>query len=104
MRQIIQGRQQDQSCRTMLDRLQALGELVVVDEEIELMHDLSALLSLTHDRFAVRADRIRGNPMRVFGNLLSGRERIAMAMDVAVADIQSTLLASVKRPVAPVVV
>lgn len=95
---------QDQSCRTMLNRLDAQGELLVVDEEIDPVHDLSALFSLTHDSMALRANRIKGYDMPVFGNLLLSRERIAMAMNVATSDIQTALLASVKKPVEPVLI
>jgi 2,5-furandicarboxylate decarboxylase 1 len=94
----------DQSCRTMMEQLGAQGELLVIDEEIDPVHDLSALLSLTHDTHALRANRIKGSDMAVFGNLLSDRKRIGMALGVAPEDIQATLLESVKRPVAPVVV
>ena len=95
---------QDQSCRTMLNQLDSLGELIVVDEEIDPIHDLSALLSLTHDSFAVRANRIKGHGMPVFGNLLSDRSRIGMALGVEPDSIQSTLLESIKKPVPPVLV
>ena len=88
----------------MLDRLNDAGELLIVEEEIDPRYDLSALLSLTHDRLAVRANRIKGYDMAVFGNLLSDRKRIAMALDVEPDAIQSTLLASVNRPVAPILV
>jgi 2,5-furandicarboxylate decarboxylase 1 len=96
--------EQDQSCRPMLKRLAAQGELLVVDEEIDPVHDLSALLSLTHDSMALRANRIKGHDMPVFGNLLLSRERIAMGINVATDDIQSALLASVKTPVPPLLV
>jgi len=94
----------DQSCRTMMAQLEEQGELLVVDEEIDPVHDLSALLSLTHDSFAVRANRIKGGAMPVFGNLLSDHKRIGMALGVAPEAIQSTLLASVHNPIAPVLV
>ena len=88
----------------MLERLDEQGQLLVVDEEIDLLHDLSALLSLTHERMAVRANRIKGHTMAVFGNLLIDRNRIAMAMEVEPGDIQSTLLGSVRQPVPPTIV
>lgn len=88
----------------MLNRLDGMGELLVVDEEIDPVHDLSALFSLTHDRLAVRANRIKGHQMPVFGNLLLDRDRIAMALNVAPDAIQKTLLASVHKPIAPVLV
>ena len=95
---------QDQSCRSMLAALKAQGELLVVDEEVDAVFDLSALLSLTHDTMAVQANRIKGSDMAAFGNLLSDRTRIGMALGVAPGAIQRTLLDSVKKPVPPVVV
>lgn len=92
----------DQSCRTMLDQLAAQGELLVVDEAVDAVYELSALLSLTHDSLAVRA-RVKGHDLPVFGNLLTDRMRIGMALGVAPEDIQSTLLHSVNKPVPPVV-
>jgi 4-hydroxy-3-polyprenylbenzoate decarboxylase len=88
----------------MMAQLDARGELLVVEEEIDLVHDLSALLSLTHDTLAVRANRIKGSDMPVFGNLLLNRKRIGMALGVEAEAIQSTLLESVKKPVPPVLV
>lgn len=88
----------------MLAQLAMQGELLVVEEEVDPVFDLSALLSLTHDTMAVRANRIRGSDMAAFGNLLSDRNRIGMALGVEPAAIQDTLLASVKQPVPPMVV
>ncbi len=42
--------------------------------------------------------------MRLFGNLLTSRERIAMALGVAVNEIQTTLTDAVRFPVGPVIV
>ncbi len=94
----------DQSCRAFLAALAERGELLTVDEEIDPVFDLSALLSLTHEKFAVIANKIKGSDFPAFGNLLADLDRIALAMDVPRADIQSALLNSVKRPVAPVLV
>lgn len=88
----------------MLSELATTGELLVVDEEIDPHFDLSALLSLTHDTKAVIASNLRGSDLSAFGNLLSDRNRIALALGVEPAAIQETLLASVKKPVAPVIV
>lgn len=95
---------QDQSCRPMLRQLEAQGELLVVGEEVDPHFDLSALLSLTHDTKAVIAGKLKGSDLSAFGNLLSDRKRIALALGVETDQIQETLLASVKKPVAPVIV
>lgn len=94
----------DQSCRPMLSQLESQGELLVVGEEVDPHFDLSALLSLTHDTKAVIARKLKGSDLSAFGNLLSDRKRIALALGVEPDQIQDTLLASVKKPVAPVVV
>jgi 2,5-furandicarboxylate decarboxylase 1 len=88
----------------MLAALAAQGELLVVDQEIDPVFDLSALLSLTHETCAVQANRIKGYDMPVFGNLLADLDRIAMAMNVPRENIQSALLGSIKTPIAPVVI
>ena len=94
----------DQSCRTMLEDLRQRGELLVVDEEIDPIFDLSALFSLTHETHAVIANRVKGFDIPAFGNLLASRDRIALALDVPRETILQSLLASVQKPVAPVVV
>ena len=94
----------DQSCRSMLEALDAQRKLLVVDDEIDPVYDLSALLSLTHDRMAVRANRIKGYDIPVFGNLLSDRDRIALALGVEAGDIQTALLDAVTTPIAPEIV
>lgn len=94
----------DQSCRPLLESLARSGDLIVVEEEIDPKFDISALLSLTDDRAAVRVNRVKGFDMPVFGNLLTSRDRIADVLGVPVQDIQKTLLQSVRTPIAPVTV
>jgi 2,5-furandicarboxylate decarboxylase 1 len=94
----------DQSCRGMLAALERRGELLIVGEEVDPVHDMSALLSLVDAKAAVRFDRVKGHEMPVFGGLLSSRERIAEALGVPMGEIQSRLIASIARPVAPVLV
>ncbi|MGV2077132.1 MULTISPECIES: UbiD family decarboxylase [unclassified Rhizobium] len=96
--------QTDQSCRSLLAKLAGQGKLLTVNEEIDPVYDLSALLSLTHETFAVQANRIKGYDLPVFGNMLSDLDRIAMAMNVPRENIQSALLDSIRKPIAPVVV
>ncbi|MDS7594275.1 UbiD family decarboxylase [Agrobacterium tumefaciens] len=94
----------DQSCRSLLAKLAGQGKLLTVDQEIDPVYDLSALLSLTHETFAVRANRIKGYDLPVFGNMLSDLDRIAMAMNVPRENIQSALIESIRKPIAPIVV
>lgn len=95
---------EDQSCRSMLAAFERRGDLLVVDEEVDPVHDLSAALSLVDAAAAVRFNRVKGYAMPVFGGLLSSRERIAEALRVQKDQIQSRLLEAIARPVAPLMV
>ncbi|WP_293863920.1 UbiD family decarboxylase [uncultured Alsobacter sp.] len=95
---------EDQSCRTMLADFDRRGELLVIDDEVDPVHDLSAALSLVDAAAAVRFNRIKGYAMPAFGGLLSSRERIAEALGVPKDRIQSRLLDAIANPVAPVMV
>ena len=95
---------QDQSCRSVLDELDRRGELLVVEEEVDPVHDLSAMLSLVDARAAVVFDRIKGHAMPAFGNILSGLDRIGLALGVSKEQIQDRLLAAIAAPIAPVMV
>lgn len=95
---------EDQSCRGILARLERRGELLAVGEEIDPAYDLSALLSLVDAKAAVRFDRLKGSAIRAFAGILSSRERIADVLDVDTSEIQRHILASILKPVAPVIV
>lgn len=88
----------------MLATLQQQGELLMVDEEIDPVFDIAALMSLTHNTHAVQINKVKGSAFPAFGNLLSSLDRIALALDVPVGSIQSSLLASVQKPIAPIIV
>ncbi len=94
----------DQSCRAMLDDLEGRGELLVVEKPVSAKFDVSAMLSLADDRAAVRFERVEGSQIRLFGNLLTSRARIAMALGVDVHEIQATLTDAVRQPIKPEVV
>lgn len=93
----------DQSCRTLLARLDQRGELLTVRSEIDPRFDVAALLSLVDGR-AVRFEAIAGHKTGIFAGMLSSLERIALVLGVPVADIQHRLLDAIAHPVAPVVV
>ena len=93
-----------QSCRPMLAALNEQDELFVIEEKVNSNYEVSSLLSLVDDRAAVVMNNVDDLGIPVFGNLLSSRERIALALGVPVSDILSTLTNSVKKPVAPVLV
>jgi 4-hydroxy-3-polyprenylbenzoate decarboxylase len=94
----------DQSCRGILQELDRRGRLLVISEEVDPIHDVSAILSIVDEKAAVRLDRIKGHDMPIFGNILSDLDRVALALDVAKSDIQQKLLSSIASPVPPVFV
>ncbi|WP_176086860.1 UbiD family decarboxylase [Martelella sp. HB161492] len=94
----------DQSCRSLLSQLRVRSELVVIDEPVDTRFEISALLSLADSRAAVLVNAVTGYDMPVFGNLLSNRDRIALALGIPVDRIQQTLVDAISRPVAPVLV
>jgi len=93
-----------QSVRAYLAQLEARGWLQVVAQPVAPQFELSAYFCRTGDGPALRFDRVAGHEMRVFGNLLCGRERIALGLGIARDDLQKTLVGAIRRPRDPAVV
>lgn len=100
---MLAGRK-DQSCRTILAELDRRGELLAINEPVDLEYEVSAVFSLVDDRAAVRLDNVKGHRLPIFGNILSSRERIALALGTTTAGLQDALLAAIASPIAPVTV
>jgi 4-hydroxy-3-polyprenylbenzoate decarboxylase len=60
--------------------------------------EISAHLCLAGDGPALRFDRVLGSDIRVFGNLLASRERIALGLRTRQAQLQDRLLAAIRKP------
>ncbi|WP_319532132.1 UbiD family decarboxylase [uncultured Cohaesibacter sp.] len=88
----------------MMASLSEQDELFVINDKVGSDYEVSALLSLVDDRAAVVMTDVDGLGVPVFGNLLSSRERIALALGVPVCDVLKTLTDSVKSPIAPVLI
>ena len=91
-----------QSPRAYLDRLAAQGQLKRIADEVDPRYEISAYLALNGAGPALSFDRVSGSAMRVFGNLLCSRERIALGLGVAASQLQSKIVAAIDQPVAPV--
>lgn len=91
-----------QSIRPFLDQLDHAGELLRIADPVDPRFELSACLSLADRGPAVLFEDVRGSPLRVAGNLLAGRERIAAALGIAPAQISDRILAAIRSPVATV--
>jgi 4-hydroxy-3-polyprenylbenzoate decarboxylase len=93
-----------QSVRAYLEKLDARGLLQAVSERVGPRYEISAHLCRAGDGPALRFDRVAGHEMRVFGNLIPGRERIALGLDTTARGLQARIVQAIRHPVAPVVV
>lgn len=91
----------DQSIRSFLAELEAAHELLHVKRSVSCDFGVSSFLALTDDGPALVFDDVAGHDMRLAGNLLSSRARIARALGVPVGDVLDTLVNAVHRPVPP---
>jgi 2,5-furandicarboxylate decarboxylase 1 len=93
---------QDQSIRPFLDMLMQDGDLLRIEDEIDPYFEVSAMLSLADRGPALLFERVKDTGLRIAGNLLAGRGRVAAALGLRPADISSRLLEAIRAPVAPV--
>ena len=91
-----------QSIRPFLERLEAEGQLLRIPEAVDRLFELSAYLSLADAGPALLFERVSGSDLRVAGNLLSGRHRIASALGIAEIDILDRIHRAIRTPVPPV--
>jgi 2,5-furandicarboxylate decarboxylase 1 len=93
-----------QSARAYLAQLDTRGWLKAIAEPADPRFELSAYLCHTGSGPALRFDRVAGHSMRVFGNLLCNRARIALGLGVSEKDLQRRLVQAISAPVDPKVV
>jgi len=91
-----------QSIRPLLRQLEAAGALLRIDRSVTARDDISAFLSLADAGPALLFEKVAGSGLRVAGNLLSGRERIASALGIPVGQILQQIHAAISNPVPPV--
>jgi 2,5-furandicarboxylate decarboxylase 1 len=92
----------DQSLRSVLAAFEDAGELRRISGPVSLRYELSAILAASDGGPALLFELVDGGRMRVVGNLLASRERIAAALGTTVAGIQERMLGALAAPVAPV--
>lgn len=93
-----------QSVRAYLSELDKRGWLKRIAQPVDPRFEISAHLCLARNGPALRFDRVVGSDLRVFGNLLASRERIALGLGAQEAQLQDRLLSAIRRPLDPVVV
>lgn len=93
-----------QSVRSLLSELDDAGQLLRVEEPVELVHELAAYLWETASGPAVLFEQVHGHDLDVFGNLLNSRRRIAQSLGVELAEMHTVLAQAPDRTVAPALV
>lgn len=93
-----------QSVRACLAQLEQRGRLKAVAGEVDPLYEISAHFALNGGGPALRFDRVAGSAMRVFGNLLCDRERIALGLGVPVGEVQNRIVTAIRAPMDPVAV
>jgi 2,5-furandicarboxylate decarboxylase 1 len=93
-----------QSVRAYLAELEARGGLRAIAEPVDPRFEISAYLCHTGAGPALRFERVAGHDMRVFGNLLCSRERIALGFGVSEENLQDKIVRAIRAPVDPLVV
>lgn len=84
--------------RTYLDELESTGDLLHVDREVGLHHELSAVVKMTEPAGApaVRFSSVRGHDMPVVTALFGTRERVARGLGVSARAAVDHVLAAIQ--------
>jgi 4-hydroxy-3-polyprenylbenzoate decarboxylase len=90
-----------QSVRAYLSQLDARGWLRAVAEPVAPRFEISAYLCHAGNGPALRFDRVVGSELRLFGNLLNGRARIAVGLNTDIERIQAKIVDAIGHPVSP---
>ncbi len=92
----------DQSIRGFLDALERSGDLTRIHEPVALEDELAAYLFHLADESPVLFEKVAGQSLRLVGNLLNSRERIALGLACRQTDLQEKLIAAIANPLPPV--
>ncbi len=90
-----------QSIHPFLDALEKDGALLRVPKPVDREFELSAFLSAADAGPALLFEKVNGSALRVAGNLLNSRARIAQALGIGVADIVPRIHEAIRAPVKP---
>src|SRR5258708_3136145 len=93
----------DQSFRSVLQALQAAGELHRVERAVDPRFELGAVLSLRQRGQAQFFANVTGYDMPVVGNVMNSRSRIALLLGIE-QPVHEAVLAALAAPIAPVLV
>jgi 2,5-furandicarboxylate decarboxylase 1 len=88
-----------QSIRPFLARLEQDGALLRVSKPVDPAFEISAFLSAADAGPALIFEKVNGSSLRVAGNLLNSRIRIAQALGIEPADIVPRIHRAIREPV-----
>lgn len=91
----------DQSMRGLMAALEARGDLHRVTRPVDARFEIASVLALRERGPAQSFERVHGYAMPVVGNLYNSRERFALALGIAVGDLDGLCLEALQRPVVP---
>src|SRR5260370_18230707 len=90
-----------QSIRPFLAALEREGALLRVAKPVEREFELSAFLSAADAGPALIFASVIGSPLRVAGNLLNSRARIAAALGIGIGEIVPRIHQAIRAPAKP---
>ncbi len=91
-----------QSIRPFLAMLEQENALLRIGKSVDPVFELSAFLSAADAGPAVLFEKVAGSELRIAGNLLNGRERIAAALGIGVDEILPRIHEAIRTPIKPV--
>ncbi|HTT00558.1 MAG TPA: UbiD family decarboxylase [Steroidobacteraceae bacterium] len=92
----------EQSIRPFLTHLEQQGELLRIAKPVHLRHEIAAFLSAADAGPALLFENVSGASLKVVGNLLTSRTRVAQALGIEVGEILPRLQRAIREPVKPV--
>lgn len=94
----------EQSLRSALWRQFHEGEIEVVEDLVDPLYELGAVMSLRGSGKTQYFTSVKGTSLPVLGNMLNTRQKIASALGVSEADLQQRLLEAIDKGLEPVLV
>jgi len=90
-----------QSIRPFLTELETAGDLLRIAKPVDPYFELSAFLSAADAGPALLFESVAGSDLRIAGNLLNGRARIAAALGIEIGEILPRIHQAIRTPVKP---
>jgi 4-hydroxy-3-polyprenylbenzoate decarboxylase len=90
-----------QSIRPFLAMLERENALLRIDKTVEPRFEVSAFLSAADTGPALLFESVAGSPLRIAGNLLNSRTRVAAALGIETSAILPTIHRAIREPVEP---